>query len=224
MNNGDISPDGTIELPDDVWNALVAAGERRDYGAGAWIFVEDDPPGPAYAVVEGMVRVEAARERMPLEVGSFGPHSLFGELAAIDGHPRSASAIATEPTTLIALDAPTLYRLLTDHPSFTLAVLRLLASRLRATTTFAVEHMPQDLDRRLAATLCELARTRGTPEGTLVLLDVTQGELSTLLRADPETTGGAIKRLRARGLVLPGRHSLHVINMPLLEALSRSAV
>jgi DNA-binding MarR family transcriptional regulator len=72
--------------------------------------------------------------------------------------------------------------------------------------------------------LCELARTRGTPEGTIVMLDVTQGELSTLLRVDPETTGGAIKRLRARGLVVPGRHSLHVINMPLLEALSRSAV
>ena len=217
MNTGD-------ELPDDIWNALIAAGERHDYGAGAWIFVEDDPAGPAFAVIEGMVRVEAARERIPLEVGSFGPGSLFGELAAIDGHPRSASAIATEPTKVAAIDAPTLNRLLTEHSSFTLAMLRLLAARLRATTTFAVEHMPQDLDRRLAATLCELARTRGTPEGTIVMVDVTQGELSTLLRTDPETTGGAIKRLRARGLVVPGRHSLHVINMPLLEALSRSAV
>ena len=217
MNTGD-------ELPDDIWNALIAAGERHDYGAGAWIFVEDDPAGPAFAVIEGMVRVEAARERIPLEVGSFGPGSLFGELAAIDGHPRSASAIATEPTKVAAIDAPTLNRLLTEHSSFTLAMLRLLAARLRATTTFAVEHMPQDLDRRLAATLFELARTRGTPEGTIVMLDVTQGELSTLLRVDPETTGGAIKRLRARGLVVPGRHSLHVINMPLLEALSRSAV
>ena len=217
MNTGD-------ELPGDVWNALITAGERRDYGAGAWIFVEDDPPGPVFAVIEGMVRVEAARERIPLEVGSFGPGSLFGELAAIDGHPRSASAIATEQTKVAAIDAPTLNRLLTEHSSFTLAMLRLLAARLRATTTFAVEHMPQDLDRRLAATLCELARTRGTPEGTIVMIDVTQGELSTLLRADPETTGGAIKRLRARGLVVPGRHSLHVVNMPLLEALSRSAV
>ena len=56
------------------------------------------------------------------------------------------------------------------------------------------------------------------------MVDVTQGELATLLRADPEATGGAIKRLRARGLVVPGRHSLHVINVPLLEALSRSTV
>jgi CRP-like cAMP-binding protein len=224
MHTGDISADGSIELPDDVWNALIEAGERREYEAGAWIFVEDDPPGPAFAVIDGTVRVEAARERIPLEVGSFGPGSLFGELAVIDSQPRSASAIAIEPTNVAAVDAHAFTRLLSAHPAFTLAMLRLLAARLRATTTFAVEHMPQDLDRRLAATLCELARTRGTPEGTIVLLDVTQGELSTLLRADPEATGSAIKRLRARGLVLPGRHSLHVISLPLLEALSRSAV
>jgi CRP/FNR family transcriptional regulator, cyclic AMP receptor protein len=216
--------EASIEMPGDVWEALLATGEPRDYRAGAWIFVEDDPPGPAFAVIEGMVRVEAARERSPLGLGTFGPGSLFGELAAIDGHPRSASAIATEATQVVAIEAATFSRLLAGHPDFALAMLRLLAARLRSTTTFAVEHMPQALDRRLAATLCELARTRGTPEGSIVMVDVTQGELATLLRADPEVTGGAIKRLRARGLVVPGRHSLHVINVPLLEALARSAV
>ena len=98
--------DASIELPGDVWDALLATGQRRDYRAGAWIFVEDDPPGPAFAVIEGMVRVEAARERLPLGLGTFGPGSLFGELAAIDAHPRSASAIATEATQVVAIDAP----------------------------------------------------------------------------------------------------------------------
>jgi CRP-like cAMP-binding protein len=175
-------------------------------------------------VIEGLVRVEAAAERFPVELGFFSPRTLFGELAAIDGRPRSASAIATEPTRAVAIEAPAFNRLLTEHPAFTLAVLRILATRLRTTTHVAVGHMPQDLDRRLAATLCELARTRGIPEGTIVMLDVTQGELSTLVRADPEATSGAIKRLRSKGLVLPGRHSLHIVNVHLLEALSRSAV
>jgi CRP-like cAMP-binding protein len=175
-------------------------------------------------VIEGLVRVEAAGERFPVELGYFSPRTLFGELAAIDGRPRSASAIATEPTRAVAIEAPAFNRLLTEHPGVTLAVLRILATRLRATTHVAVEHMPQDLDRRLAATLCELARTRGTPEGTIVMVDVTPGELSTLIRADPDATSGAIKRLRSKGLVVPGRHSLHVVNVHLLEALSRSAV
>ena len=45
------------------------------------------------------------------------------------------------------------------------------------------------------------------------MLDVTQGELAGMLRVDPESMSGAIKRLRARGLVLPGRRSLHVVNI-----------
>ena len=47
------------ELPEDAWAALLGAGEERRYRRGAWIFVEGDPPGPALAVIEGEVRVEA---------------------------------------------------------------------------------------------------------------------------------------------------------------------
>jgi CRP-like cAMP-binding protein len=87
---------------------------------------------------------------------------------------------------------------------------------------FAVEHAPTDVDRRLAATLVELAKTHGVEEGTIVMLDVAQGDLAGMLRVDPESISGAIKRLRARGLVLPGRRSLHVVNIRALEAVARS--
>ena len=212
----------TNELPADAWAALLEAGEERQYRRGAWIFVEGDPPGPALAVIEGEVRVEAMRDQFPVELGVFGVGSLFGELSAIDGRPRSASAIATEPTTVVAIAAPDFNRLLTEHPSLAAALLRVMATRLRATTVFAVEHAPKDIDRRLAATLLELALTRGVQEGTIVMLDVTQGELAGMLRVDPESMSGAIKRLRARGLVLPGRRSLHVVNVRALEALARA--
>jgi CRP/FNR family transcriptional regulator, cyclic AMP receptor protein len=152
----------------------------------------------------------------------FGVGCLFGELSAIDGRPRSASAIATEPTRVVAIEIPQLNDLLAHHPTLAAAMLRVMASRLRATTTFAVEHAPTDVDRRLAATLVELATTRGVEEGTIVMLDVTQGELAGMLRVDAESMNGAIKRLRARGLVLPGRRSLHVVNIRALEAMARS--
>jgi CRP-like cAMP-binding protein len=212
----------TNELPKDAWDAVLAAGETREYRRGAWIFVEGDPPGPALAVIEGEVRVEATREGFALELGVFGVGSLFGELSAIDGRPRSASAIATETTRLAAVGIPEFNQLLTQHPTLAAAMLRVMATRLRATTTFAVEHAPKDVDRRLAATLVELAITRGVEEGTIVMLDVTQGELAGMLRVDPESMSGAIKRLRARGLVLPGRRSLHVVNIRALEAMARS--
>jgi CRP-like cAMP-binding protein len=209
------------ELPEHAWDALLDAGEERHYRRGAWIFVEGDPPGPALAVIQGEVRVEAMHDQFPVELGEFGAGSLFGELSAIDGLPRSASAIATEPTTLVAVAAPEFNRLLTEHPTLAATMLRVMARRLRATTVFAVEHAPKDIDRRLATVLLELALMRGVQEGTIVMLDVTQGELAETLRVDPETMSGAIKRLRARGLVLPGRRSLHIVNVRALEALAR---
>jgi CRP-like cAMP-binding protein len=85
-----------------------------------------------------------------------------------------------------------------------------------------VQHAPHDIDRRLAATLVELSQTRGIEEGSIVMLDVTQGELATMLRSDTETTTSAIQRLRSRGLVLPGRGVIHVVNLRALEALARA--
>ena len=126
----------TNELPKDAWDAVLAAGETREYRRGAWIFVEGDPPGPALAVIEGEVRVEATREGFALELGVFGVGSLFGELSAIDGRPRSASAIATETTRLAAVGIPEFNQLLTQHPTLAAAMLRVMATRLRATTTF----------------------------------------------------------------------------------------
>ena len=209
-------------LPEEAWNALVGAGERRHYGPGAWIFVEGDESGPALAVLEGEVRVEAAHDEVAVEVGLFGPGTVVGELSAIDGRPRSASAIATQPTTVAAVSPAVLDQLLTEHPSLAAALLRVMAARLRATTAFAVQHAPRDIDRRLAATLVELSQTRGVEEGSIVMLDISQGELATMLRTDTESTGGAIKRLRSRGLVLPGRGVIHVVNLRALEALAKA--
>jgi CRP-like cAMP-binding protein len=212
----------TNELPADAWEAVLAAGEEHEYRRGAWIFVEGDSPGPAFAVAEGEVRVEATHEGFAVELGLFGTGCLFGELSAIDGRPRSASAIATEPTRLVAIGIAEFNELLAGHPTLAAALLRVVATRLRATTMFAVEHAPTDVDRRLAATLVELAKTHGVEEGTIVMLDVAQGDLAGMLRVDPESISGAIKRLRARGLVLPGRRSLHVVNIRALEAVARS--
>ena len=108
-------------------------------GAAGGSSIEGDLPLPGLclAVLEGEVRVEAAHDEIAVEVGLFGPGAVFGELSAIDGRPRSASAIATQPTTVAAVSPAVLDQLLTEHPSLAAAPLRVTAARLRATTVFA---------------------------------------------------------------------------------------
>ena len=72
------------------------------------------------------------------EVYSFevsdGPGDFFGELSLLDKEPRNASVVAVEPTTCLALAAWDFDTLLDREPRFTLAILRVVARRLRRAT------------------------------------------------------------------------------------------
>jgi CRP-like cAMP-binding protein len=205
-------------LPADVWEALVARGERRVYPIEAALFLEGDPPGPVIAVLDGELRAEATRGRALVDLGVFGAGTVVGEVAALDGLPRSASVIATRRTEVAAIGGVEFNELLLEYPALAIWVLRLFAARLRATTTAQFDRLAGGIEARVAAVLVELARARGVPIGTLLMVDVRHGELAELVRADAEETSRALAKLHARGWVLPGRECLHVVN---LDALSR---
>ncbi|MEO1543899.1 MAG: Crp/Fnr family transcriptional regulator [Pseudomonadota bacterium] len=56
---------------------------------------------------------------------------MFGEMAIIDGAPRSATAIASEPTVLVKVDLDAFRHLVKQNPDFALSVMGLMARRLR---------------------------------------------------------------------------------------------
>jgi CRP-like cAMP-binding protein len=207
-------------LPAEVWEALVARGERRVYREGSALFLEGDPPGPVIAVIDGELRAEAARGRVLVDLGVFGAGTVVGEVAALDGLPRSASVIATRRTEVAAIGGVDFNELLVRYPVLALWVLRLFAERLRATTAARTDTAANGVEARVAAVLVDLARARGIPIGTLVMVDVLHEELADLVRADPEDTSRALAKLHALGWVLPGREGLHVVN---LDALVRAS-
>jgi CRP-like cAMP-binding protein len=92
------------------------------------VFVKGDSGEFAYLVRSGSVEIRGAGNA--LEV--VGPGGLFGEMALIDGGPRSASAVALGPTELVVIDKPSFDRLLREVPGFAVAVMRLMVRRLRA--------------------------------------------------------------------------------------------
>ena len=97
------------------------------------VFVKGDSGELAYLVRSGQVEIRGSGQAIEV----VGPGGLFGEMALIDGGPRSASAVAVKATELVALDQATFARLLREVPDFAIDVLRLMASRLRATNARA---------------------------------------------------------------------------------------
>ena len=87
-----------------VGEVIADLGRRRSYAPGDLLFVEGDHSHDVYVCLEGRVRIfltmPSGRE---LLVGIKLPGDEFGELSALDGRPRSASAAAIDQTVVAEL-------------------------------------------------------------------------------------------------------------------------
>jgi CRP/FNR family transcriptional regulator, cyclic AMP receptor protein len=92
------------------------------------IFREGDPAAELLVVKSGTVEIRI-RNRL---IDTLGERSIFGEMALIDGRPRSATALALTDTELIPLGEKGFSLLVAYNPKFALSVLRVLAKHLRA--------------------------------------------------------------------------------------------
>lgn len=101
----------------------------RHFDAGEKIFLEEDRGDAMYMVRSG--RVDVITYGIVLENVRSG--GIFGEMALIDDGPRSAAAMAAEPTEVVAINKPTFLAVIRDDPQFALKVMSLLATRLRRT-------------------------------------------------------------------------------------------
>jgi CRP/FNR family transcriptional regulator, cyclic AMP receptor protein len=107
--------------------ALAAAVVEVEFAAGRTIAREGEIGTGLFVVVEGGVRVVQGG----VTIANLGPEDFFGELSVLDGGPRIAAVVTDAPTTCLALASWDLERVLHDEPGAALAVLRVIAGRLR---------------------------------------------------------------------------------------------
>jgi CRP/FNR family cyclic AMP-dependent transcriptional regulator len=112
--------------------ALEEMGEPGSYPPGSLIFAQGDTADRVLLVRAGHVRV-AARGADGSEVllAERGPGELLGDLAAIDGRPRSASVTAVDEVHALVVPLRAFRGFLMDNPRAALALLELLSRRLR---------------------------------------------------------------------------------------------
>jgi CRP/FNR family transcriptional regulator, cyclic AMP receptor protein len=113
--------------------------ETRLYRTGQVIFREgDDPRDEAFLVHAGRIEVHkrVGRENRVLHVLVKG--ELLGELGLFGGGPRSATAVAVEPVTLVVIPAKRLNKLVRTNPALAVAIIHDLSVKLRATNELLV--------------------------------------------------------------------------------------
>jgi len=107
---------------------------RRSFPAGSAIFREGDGGDCAYLIEGGEVVISKQTPEGFVELGRLGPHTIFGEMAIIDGQPRMASATAIADTSLIPVDHGLFETKLEAADPFLRALLRILMRNIRSTS------------------------------------------------------------------------------------------
>ena len=110
------------------FDGLVRGGyPLQRYEPEQRVFTQDDEGACMYVVRSGKVAIMSGGAVLE----TIGANATFGEMALIDGSPRSATAIAREPTEVAVIDERAFLYLVERNPSFALELLRRLAKRLR---------------------------------------------------------------------------------------------
>jgi len=210
-----------IWLSDTDREALLAGSTTRRYPQGSFLFHEGDPPGWLAIIRSGHVKVTGARSDGGESILSIlGPDELIGELSALDGSPRIASVRALDDVEAALVTPGAFEDFLTRHPGATLALLRMLASRMRASDRLQIEFGSTDTLGRLSRRLVELADGHGVtePDGVRIELPIRQEDLAAWIGASRESVAKALRALRERGTVTTARKRIVVRDLDALRA------
>jgi CRP-like cAMP-binding protein len=147
-------------------DALVAYGVTVRHRARETIFAKGDPGESLMVVLGGKVMISnctpGGKEAI---LGYLGPGDVLGEVALLDGKPRSADAVAIEPCELFVLRRRELSPLLAAHPALTIRLVEVLCRKLRRATSIIEELMCLSGAPRIANALLRLAEEHGRRQG-----------------------------------------------------------
>ena len=190
--------------PEELDEILKFALDRR-VRRGQTIFQRGDEGSSLMAVLRGRVRISSVSgDGKELTLNVINPGEIFGEIALLDGQPRSADAVAIEDSVLLVVDRRYFLPFLRHKEDLCLRLLAVLCSRLRRTSTALEEIALFDLPVRLARVLLKLAEDYGRPgsTGTRIDLKLSQRDLSNLVAASRESVNKLLRTWRENGTVV----------------------
>lgn len=207
-------------------SALSTMAGRKSWAAGTTIFLRGDQGDYLLALTAGRVRLSLASPTgRELVLRHVGPGEIIGELALIDGEPRSADAVAVEQTTAIVVPRARFQAAADTDPALAMSVARYLASLLR-NTNYQMESIAlYDLRLRLIRfILLTINQVYGDSPGLapVLRLGLNQTDLSSVLGASRPKVNMALQALIAEGALARDGEKL-VCDLALLQEILDSA-
>ncbi len=228
-----LAPDSVVDLlqhlplfaglPDAALAALAGQARVDTFDRDAVIFYQGDPCDRVWLLRLGQVKIihqETDGREVILEM--IAPGEPFGgAVVFLPQHPATAKAM--EPCETVSLANDAYARFVTEHPTVTLKLLRLLGGRLQSMMSLNVL-AGERVERRMAHILLKLADRVGRPdpEGTLITISLSRQDLADMSGTTLETAIRTMSRFRADGIIKTRRGGYLVItNEAALQQLAR---
>jgi CRP-like cAMP-binding protein len=212
-------------LDNDGLAALAAEMRARRFRRGEVLFHQGDPGDALFVVTRGAVKISLPNEEGDEAIiATIRDGQFFGELALLDGAPRSATATALEPTETLVLPRSRFRDLIATEPALRDALLATLAAELRRLTTHVEELHFLDITGRLAARLTHLAESDGevAVDGTVRLdAPLTQTDLASMIGATRQSVNKLLGLFADDGLLRLERDAIVILDRDGLARMAR---
>ncbi len=194
--------------------ALADSASPVRLNKGVRLFQRGDVSDAAFAIISGEVEVTVeGLDGRTVWLARLGQGTVIGEMGILDGAPRSADARATRKTELWRIDRKLVTDALTEEPGSALALLAVMARRLRDTDALVERNSSMDLGKRLARLLLE--------EGAKGKIIYNQSDIAHLIGASREAVNRKLARWRKAKWVELNHTGLHVLDRPALLLLCK---
>jgi CRP/FNR family cyclic AMP-dependent transcriptional regulator len=202
---------------DSLASCTVGKTTRRN----STIFAKGDPGSSLFAICKGAVKITAPSvDGHDAVFNLIGKGDIFGEIALLDGRPRSADAIAITDCELFVIERRDFLPLVREEPEIALKLIEILCARLRQTTEQAENLMFLHLPGRLAKALLRLSESDGN--GRERRVDVTQKDLGNIIGMSRESTNRQLRIWEQSKWVRLERGGIIVLSVNALERVAES--
>jgi CRP/FNR family transcriptional regulator, cyclic AMP receptor protein len=209
-------------LPAKTIEQVTALASRRTYPAQAVIFMGGDPGDALYGVVTGRVRISAsAAGGKEVFLNIMEPGDAFGEIALLDGQPRTAAATTLAPTELIVIKREDFLALLKREPQLAVHLIELLCKRVRWTSELMEDSSLLNAPARLAKRLLSLAGSHGRKTASGAQLKISQEDLAQFLSLSRQVVNKYLQAWKRNNWISLGRGSVVLVNEKALRELTR---
>ena len=170
-------------LPAATIDAIANLAHRRAIDKDAMIFSQGDDGDALYGIASGQIRIFSADDKgHEIFLNILGPGDTFGEIALLDGLPRTASAVTTARSKLVSIPRQPFLKLLELEPGLSAHLMKLLCGRLRWVSDLVEESAFLAGPARVAKRLSNLVESHGRPlPGGGVEVVISQADLGRFL-------------------------------------------